>query len=159
MTTDPRLKTITEALRTLIPGAVPDNLTVRVEEQLLAGQNSWDGTIDAVAAKIHHALHGRPEQTPANEPPVAAEAPMLTPEIAAHVLHHFGTTGGVQPDMFTRHLITAIASLGHDPAMRLIAAYAHAVRRAATDAGIRGLQDLAGLMLVPAPQDGGEHRG
>ncbi|MEU8381725.1 hypothetical protein [Streptosporangium sp. NPDC048865] len=87
------------------------------------------------------------------------QGPLITPEIAAHVLHHVGATGGVQPDMFTRHLITAIASLGHDPAMRLIAAYAHAVRQTATADGVRDLQDLAGQMLVPAVQDGGRHRG
>ncbi|WP_326646092.1 hypothetical protein OG884_15685 [Streptosporangium sp. NBC_01755] len=155
MTTDPRLKTITEALSTLIPGAVPDNLTVRVEEQLLAGRNSWDGTIDAVAARIHHALHGRPEQAKGHEP-------TTTPEQAAHVLHHFGATGGMEPGSFTQLLITTIASADRTNVLRLAAiypGYVGACNLAQNHAdGIRVLQGLARQMLVPAPQDGGDGR-
>lgn len=59
--TDPRLEIIADVLHGLIPGAVPANLTVHIEEQLPAGQNhSWVGPVEAISAKILDALAATP---------------------------------------------------------------------------------------------------
>lgn len=62
--TDPRLEIIADVLHGLIPGAVPANLTVHVEEQLPAGRNhSWVGPVEAISAKILDALAATPRET------------------------------------------------------------------------------------------------
>lgn len=61
---DPRLRIITKALCSLIPGAAPANITIRLEESVAGrtGCNTWDGGLAAVAKTIHTALHGRPAE-------------------------------------------------------------------------------------------------
>ncbi|MGW0587429.1 hypothetical protein [Streptosporangium sp. NPDC002607] len=87
----------------------------------------------------------------------------ITPEQAAHVLWHFDATGGMEPGSFTQALITTIASADRTNMLRMAAiypGYVGAVHLAQNTAdGVRLLQGLARQMLVPAPQDGGEHRG
>ncbi|MEV7006825.1 hypothetical protein [Streptosporangium sp. NPDC051022] len=86
----------------------------------------------------------------------------ITPKIAAHVLHHVGVTGGMEPEPFIQRLIDAIASADRTDQLRLAAvypAYALAVHCTASADGIRRLQEVALAAPVPTAQDGGEHRG
>lgn len=83
----------------------------------------------------------------------------ITPEQAAHVLWHFGATGGMEPDPFTRHLVDALAVADRTDQLRLAAvypAYALAARQAATEDGVQRLQEIA---LTAPVRVGGEHRG
>lgn len=87
----------------------------------------------------------------------------ITPEQAAHVLWHFGATGGMEPDEFTQSLVTAISRADRENVLRAAAVwpgYAHAVHIAKnTEDGIRRLREIALQALVPAARDGGEHHG
>jgi len=95
---------------------------------------------------------------------VAADIePTITPTQAAHVLWHYDATGGMEPGSFTQQLITTIDRADRENTIRLAVIYPGYVGAVAlakyTEDGIRLLQGLARQMLVPAPQDGGEHRG
>lgn len=52
----------------------------------------------------------------------APEQPTITPEIANHVLHHFGE-GGYEPGNFTRQLIATIAAADMENKAKLATAY------------------------------------
>lgn len=91
---------------------------------------------------------------------VAADIePTITPAQAAHVLHHYGATGGMEPGSFTQLLITTIDKADREHTLRLAVIYPGYVGAVSlakyTEDGIRLLQGLARQMLVPAPQDGG----
>ncbi|MGV9536587.1 hypothetical protein ACWEU6_36190 [Streptosporangium sandarakinum] len=84
---------------------------------------------------------------------------VVTPEAAAHVLHHLGETGGIEPCPVERHLVAMLFAADREHTLRIATvypAYAVAVMIAThQEGGIRILQDAARQALVPVGQGGG----
>ncbi|MFJ4735254.1 hypothetical protein ACIP6V_23775 [Streptomyces sp. NPDC088770] len=77
MLRDVRLQIITETIEGLIPGSIPAFLSVKVTEAFPLDtrprENSWNGTVAALAERIFTALYGRPRYTPEVSPLAQAE--------------------------------------------------------------------------------------
>lgn len=142
---------ITRVLRQeFIPRTDPASvISITVEERTPDGRvNIWDGSAEAVAARITTAtLLGHPEPDPTK----------ITPELARDVLAHYGHTGyGHGPGSHAGHMIAAIETADHKTRALLALThgpYVEAVRLARdVDGGTQLLGQIARGELPATPE-------
>lgn len=78
---------------------------------------------------------------------MSSRAPVISPEVAQHVLWHYGYLGGIQPGSFTTNLLNAFATadeINFDKLQQGFPTYGAAVAAASYDPdGIQHLKNIA----------------
>jgi hypothetical protein len=90
---------------------------------------------------------------------MSLSSPTIPPDVAAHVLFHYGRDGGYQPGSFTEQLLVTMAMADQSNLGRLAVGfpeYVAAVTAIQNDpAGVERLQDIAAGRCTRCKQDDG----